>query len=117
MTASFRIKAPHEPDSGDLLNLRKGACLEFERRPTEWEGWIWCKSPEGASGWVPEAWVTVEGRNCIMLRDYVSRELKVEVGEVVEGQLIESGWAWVRTGDGVEGWVPVECLEEMEKQE
>lgn len=109
----MRAREPHVPDSGDVLSLKRGARLEFERRPTEWEGWIWCTSAEGISAWVPESWVTVEGRFCVMLKDYISRELGVDRGDEVTVELTESGWAWVRTPDGDEGWVPLECLEQI----
>jgi hypothetical protein len=109
----FRVRKPHEPDSGEVLSVKQGARLEFERRPTEWEGWIWCTSPGGPSAWVPESWVTVEGRSCVMLKDYVSRELALEAGVEVTGEFVESGWAWVRSSGGDEGWVPLECLERM----
>ena len=101
------------PGSGDVLSVTRGGRLEFERRPTEWAGWIWCTSRDGVSAWLPESWVTVEGRFCVMLRDYVSRELTVSAGEEVTGEFTESGWAWVRNGEGNEGWVPLECLEQI----
>jgi hypothetical protein len=109
----FRVRKPHAPEPGDVLSVTRGARLEFERRPTEWEGWIWCTSPEGTSAWVPELWTAVEGGFCVMLKDYVSRELTLSEGEEVTGEFIENGWAWVCNSDGDEGWVPLECLEQM----
>jgi hypothetical protein len=50
-----------------------------------------------------------------MLRDYVSRELALEAGREVHGLFTESGWAWVRTPKGEEGWVPLDCLERVEE--
>ena len=111
----FRVKQPHAPDPGDVLSLKKGERLHCKRRLTEWEGWLWCTSESGASAWVPEAYVEVEGGACVMLRDYVSRELALEVGRKVLGLFTESGWAWVRTVEGEEGWVPLDCLECLEE--
>ena len=109
----FRAKAAHIPDSGEWLEVKKGARLEFERKPTEYEGWVRCTSRYGLSAWVPESWLRVEGETCVILRDYVSREIGLEAGEEVTSRLSESGWAWVRTAKGNEGWVPLDCLERI----
>jgi hypothetical protein len=106
------VKA-HEPGSQAVLTLSRGERLRFERRPTEWRGWLWCTTESGETGWVPEAWVKIEGDTCIVLRDYCSAELPVEVGHEVIGDLIESGWVWVLKGTGATGWVPLECLERL----
>jgi hypothetical protein len=111
MGVRFRVIKPHRPESEDWVSLKKGAKLRFERRPTEWEGWIWCSSSEGRTAWVPESWVNLEGAVCVMVKDYVSREISVDTGDEVDSEFGESGWAWVRTAAGEEGWVPLECLE------
>ena len=111
----YRVVKAHEGSIGDMLVVREGERLAFERRKTEFEGWIWCVSRSGQVAWVPEAWVSLEGRSCVMRRDYDSTELTVGVGEEVTGALVESGWAWVRTSDGREGWVPVNCIEKIER--
>ncbi len=111
MGSRFRVKKPHAPDSTDVLSVKAGARLEFERRPTEWDGWIWCTSRDGSSAWVPESWTALEGGSCVMKRDYVSRELAVARGEEVTVETTESGWARVTTPGVDGGWVPLECLE------
>jgi uncharacterized protein CbrC (UPF0167 family) len=85
--------------------------VRFERRPTEWPGWLWCERGDGVSGWAPESWVVIEGGSCRFLRDYDATELAVEAGERVEVEFEESGWAWVRKEDGERGWLPRECLD------
>ena len=114
MRTKFRVISPHGPETEDVLNVKKGARLKFERKPTKWEGWLWCTSPDGVSAWVPEPWVDVKEGHCVMRKDYVSRELTLKPGEEVSGWFTESGWAWVRTAVGDEGWAPLECLERME---
>jgi len=106
----YRVIKPHKASYSETLTARAGDMLAFERRPTEWPGWIWCISPDGKTGWVPESWVVIEGGTCRLLRDYSTAELSADIGETVEGDLIESGWVWVRNQDGEHGWVPLECL-------
>lgn len=136
-----RARKPHTGGDGKPLAARRGERLAFERRPTEYAGWIWCRrleddgtprrgsvgddasgpiadgpiadGPTADAGWVPEAWVRIEGQTCVLLRDYDSTELRVEAGEDVTVQLVESGWAWVGGSCGRMGWVPLECLEKI----
>ena len=116
-----RAKKVHAVGDARALVARRGDRLSFERKPTEYAGWIWCTAvggtaAEGApayAGWVPEAWVRIEGSTCVLLRDYDAMELPLDVGEDVVINLRESGWAWVRNSRGREGWVPLECLEEV----
>ncbi len=109
----FLVIEAHEPDEPDSLTLFAGERLQFERRPTEWEGWLWVRSRDGQTGWVPEAWVEQDGTFCVMNRDYDSTELTVEVGDYLHCLLIESGWLWGETPSGAVGWVPLECLEQV----
>jgi len=107
----YRAIKEHRPEEIDPLVVTKGERLAFERRPTPWKGWVWCTSTTGTSAWAPESWLTVEGESCVFTRDYDSTELHLEIGQKVRGDLIESGWAWVRNDEGKSGWVPLECLE------
>ena len=88
-----------------------GETVQAIRRDTEYPGWIWCAGSSGKSGWVPERYLQIEGERATALRDYNAVELTVEVGEILTLLEIESGWAWVETGDGRCGWVPVHHLQ------
>ena len=106
----YRITEPHTSGPGDALVVSKGETLRFERMATEWVGWLWCITDGGRTGWVPEAWVEIEGDTCVMLREYDATELAVAIGDEVTGDLIESGWVHVRNDQGRTGWVPERVL-------
>ena len=113
VTRDYRCAYP-EP-----FTARRGERLAWERRPSPWPGWIWARPERGAAGktregWVPEAWVRMEGETCVLLRDYHGRELTVEAGETVMADFEESGWIWGSTGRGEAGWVPLDHLERMD---
>ena len=108
---TYRVVRSHRPDSTEEFALEKGDTLQFERRKTKWDGWLWCSKPDGRSGWVPESWVRVEGDVCIMERDYNALELAVEPDELLEGILTESGWLLAVSASGDTGWVPLECVD------
>jgi hypothetical protein len=101
------------------LLLRAGDTLDFdpsdernsERHKNKWPGWLWCTAADGIKGWVPESYVRVEGKSCVLLKDYNATELTVSEGERLLVQFEESGWLWCRTERGLEGWVPKENTE------
>lgn len=109
----YRVTKEHKPDDHEPLVFRKGERLEYERRPTEWKGWVWCVSRTGRSGWVPEAWLSLKEDRCVALRDYESTELSVAVGEEVFADRDVSGWVWARNERGGAGWVPTACLNKV----
>jgi hypothetical protein len=74
-------------------------------------GWLWCTTGDGATLWVPEPWVEIEGDRCVLLRDYDPTELTLEEGESITGELSECSWLPGTTPDGRRGWVPLECLQ------
>jgi len=109
----YIVIKPHRASYKEVLIAPKGTRLSFERRESEWDGWLWCTDPSdksGIAGWVPESWVATDGNSCTLLRDYSTAELTVIEGETVDGDIIESGWVWVRNSYGEQGWVPLECL-------
>jgi hypothetical protein len=110
MQPSFRVIKPHRAAFQKPLTARKGERLTFERRRSEWEGWLWCTARSGESGWVPESWVELEAESCILLRDYTAFELSVQCGELLTADLLESGWLWANKENGESGWVPLENL-------
>jgi hypothetical protein len=106
----FHVIADHDAAYPEPIALRAGERVRYERRETEWKGWLWCTSDSGVTGWVPEAWLALEGPLAIARRDYCARELTVRPGMVVAGSLTESGWLWATTEEGANGWVPLKVL-------
>ncbi len=106
-----RVIASYEAAYPVSFAIRKGEELRFERKPSEWAGWLWCTARSGRSAWIPEAWIAISGGVCVLLRDYNSRELSVEPGDELEVLLLESGWVRARGREGVAGWVPADRLD------
>ena len=108
-----RVIKKHATEFTVPLVMKKHDILEGEKRETEWEGWIWCKNDAGVFGWVPEPYLKQlsEERKYVALQDYNAFELPVDVGHELVILYEASSWAWVRTPDGGEGWVPLENLE------
>ena len=103
MPHTYRVTKPHRSPGPEPWIVRQGERLSFERRETEWPGWIWCTNDGGKSARVPENWVEIEGDSRVMKRDYDATELSVGVGAVLTLEFEESGWAWATTvtGEGI----------------
>jgi hypothetical protein len=114
---SHKAIKPHQPEFSDILQANTGEVLKFERRPTEYPGWIWCTNAQAVQAWVPTNWVSIEGDECRMNRDYVSKELRLAVGEIVNVLEIESGWAWVSKDENEVGWVPMAYLQSLDSED
>lgn len=110
MQQRFRVVKEYAGTCLFPLNGRRGERLKFERRETEWEGWLWCTSSSGRSGWVPESWLDLEDETGVLRRDYDAVELTVTPGEVLTASQFESGWAWATRENGERGWVPLDRL-------
>jgi len=106
----LRVVLAYESPFPGPLAFRRGERFAFERKPTEWAGWIWCRAADGRSAWVPESWVAIAGEHCTLVRDYDAVELSVEAGEEVVAEWFESGFAWATDARGRRGWVPLRCL-------
>ena len=110
MEKTYRVIESYESPFPDPLEAKAGARLGFERKETEWEGWLWCTDSSGKTGWVPETWLTLEEEFCILQRDYVARELSVAAGELISADFVESGWVFGSTASGEQGWIPLNHL-------
>lgn len=110
MEKTYRVTKPFVTSFPDPLVARAGTRLRFERKESEWEGWLWCWDPSGRSGWVPESWLSLDDGTCVLQRDYTAHELSVTEGELVTGMFPESGWVFGVKANGEQGWVPLSHL-------
>jgi hypothetical protein len=120
---------PHATSQTVSIRLRAGDVVAVGRRDERWTDWVWCTTPDGRAGWVPEAFLCTEPARCISgapavdlsgtgspqrlataLRDYDASELTVQTGETVDVLEEVSGWLLCRHGADV-GWVPAECID------
>lgn len=111
-----RVVKKHTSDFTIPLILTKDDIVEGEKRETEWDGWLWCKNKVGVFGWVPEPYLQLlpeEERKYAALRDYNAFELPADVGQELVILYEVSSWAWARTPDDEEGWIPLENVEDV----
>jgi hypothetical protein len=111
----LKVTKGHKIEFRAPLIAVKGEIVEGEKRETEYEGWLWCQNNDGINAWVPETHLepTSDSGKFQFLRDYNSRELNVEEGQEVIVLEEDSGWIWVRTTLGEEGWIPLENVQDL----
>ncbi|MHA3964025.1 MAG: SH3 domain-containing protein [Candidatus Thorarchaeota archaeon SMTZ1-45] len=109
----LKVIKNHRSEFQVPLVVKKGEIVEGQERETDLEGWLWCRNSSGAHGWVPKAYLesTSKSGQFQFIRDYNARELTIEAGKEVLVLDEESGWAWVRTSLGDEGWIPLRNLQ------
>jgi uncharacterized protein YgiM (DUF1202 family) len=109
MKSAHAIKTYQTPYPHPLI-IKSGDSLQLIDKKTECPGWVWCVNKDGISAWVPTSYIERIGNLGKALRDYSSKELNVQIGEILTILKEESGWAWCMNQNGEEGWVPKECI-------
>ena len=114
----LKVTKSHKSEFHVPLTAKKGDVVEGLERKTEWEGWLWCRDNSGTHGWIPKTYLdpVSESGHFQFLQDYNARELTIDEGQEVIVLDEESGWAWVRTPLGEEGWIPLEKLQDLSEK-
>ncbi len=114
MVNKVKVIKAHHSDVLIPFQAEKGEIVKCKEKPTQWEGWLYCKNKDGIFGWVPKAFVTqVKDSSdefqfvCV----YNSFEISATTGEFVKIKEIESGWARIENESGKIGWIPLENLD------
>ncbi|MFH1686675.1 MAG: SH3 domain-containing protein [bacterium] len=94
------------------FRISQNTTVTLTDRECEYPGWIWCRVIGNHAGWIPESYLqSTTDDQAILIRDYDSTELSVDQGAVVSVLWIERHWAWCRTADNAEGWLPMKTLD------
>src|SRR5262245_7132668 len=108
---TYEVTASYTRQYDDPIVATKGERVAAGKRET-WstdpDSWVWCTGAAGKSGWVPEAFLEIEGDTAIFQRDYSALELSVTVGERLTGFEQAAGWVWSENAAGARGWVPLD---------
>jgi hypothetical protein len=102
----------YEAQYPDPIQARAGDEVSVDpSKETDILGWVWCTNRVAKSGWVPIAYLEIEGDRGRILYDYSAIELTVHTGEVLTVHKTESSFHWVTNENGKQGWVPIENVE------
>jgi hypothetical protein len=97
----------------DDVRFRDGDALVVGHRNQQFPEFVWCATEDGHHGWAPETFIEMTGRaSAVALRDYDAAHLTVSAGESLTAREQVGVWLRCRNAQGLEGWVPVECVVE-----
>ncbi len=108
---SYRVVADYRAAYPDPIVMRAGERLRVGETDEDNDAWVWCTGSSGKSGWVPVAYLRLDGEAGTALCDYSAVELSVRAGETLNVLEEEAGWVMARDQRGRSGWVPLENLE------
>lgn len=110
----YRAIANHTRSYETPLVVKRGDPLSVGQSDSEWPGWLWCVGVTGMGGWLPARVLAdpdpLDG-NTIAVEDFDTMELTIRAGELLQGDVGESGWLWVTNAEGRSGWVPETTVE------
>ena len=107
----YKVVADYKAVYPDPLTMETGERPRVGERDEDNDAWIWCTGSSGRGGWVPVAYLRLEGDEGTALRDYSAAELTVGAGERLDVLDGEAGWIWARDERGNLGWVPLQNVE------
>jgi hypothetical protein len=126
-TMKLIVEAPHVPESEDDISLSVGDRVQIKVVSTEkqhWMGPVFCTFPDGRTCWTSHRFFAkiddqaghdffkeTESSQGTVGHQFNSRELKVELGDSLEGfGTSGKGW-WCANARGESGWVPIDCVD------
>lgn len=114
--ASPRVRAvrAHEIPGRAPLRLSPGQQVTVGRRDDHWPAFVFVTAADG-EGWVPARHLDAESGSATVAEPYDTTELPTTAGEplTVIARDEDSGWIWVQSGTGREGWVPDDTVEPL----
>ncbi len=115
----FIVIQQHQSEFPDPITFSKGALLnlgEVYKGEEGWKNWCFCTTQGQKGGWVPEqVFERIDDNIGCAIESYTARELDVDQGDVLLSLRELNGWVWCRKStNGEEGWVPAECLQQID---
>lgn len=101
----FVVQREYRPQRTAAMEFRVGEQMEVLRQD-EGTGWSCCRATNGDEGWIPTELLSFNGKDAIVLSDYSTREIEVNVGEEIEIEKECLDRVWVHTSRGSCGWIP-----------
>jgi len=95
--------------------VHTGDNVAVGHRNQQHPAFVWAATEDGHHGWVPEEYLDMAGKqSAVVQRDYDSTHLTVAEDEELTVREQIDDYLLCRNAAGVEGWVPVTCVHDVE---
>lgn len=113
----YRVIKAYDDTPEDPIEIQQGEVLNFieESDPAgDWPNWILCKR-DNKEGWVPKQILKISGKTVTVLKDYIAKEHKLKLDEILIAEYELNGWIWCYKDDSSKstGWAPLNCLKKI----
>jgi hypothetical protein len=109
----MRVTTSRARDHIVNISIHSGDTIAVGHRNQQYPEFVWGASEDGHHGWVPERCIEMTAEHeGVATCDYDASQLTVVKDELLE--VLEEAGVWIRCRNsaGVEGWVPLQILEE-----
>ncbi len=89
---------------------------EYTLNPA-WKEWFRCLAKDGREAWIPKHYLSIQGESGTLLEEYDVLELSLTVDEVISVSDIINGFGRAQNKNGEQGWVPMNHLEILSRDE
>jgi hypothetical protein len=96
--------------NGQIIELQIGDVVKIGEKTdpnSDYPNWIYCISEKnGKAGWVADHIMTINDDIAVVNENYISEEMTVTAGDIVDTIFDLNGWCWCRRiADSKEAWV------------
>ncbi|MCL1634690.1 SH3 domain-containing protein [Luteimonas sp. SX5] len=109
-----RVIAEHRAPDRPAIQVAPGDAVTLGERDSDWPQFVWATLASGLGGWIPSALFDAEHGNATAQKEYDTRELNADVGEIVTLHYELADWWWAENAQGASGWIPARAVEIIE---
>jgi hypothetical protein len=109
-----RVIAEHRAPDRPAIQVAPGDPVTLGERDNDWPQFVWTTLASGMGGWIPSVLFDRERGDATAQKDYDTRELNADVGEVLNLHYELADWWWAENTQGVSGWIPARAIEIIE---
>lgn len=114
--ARARVVVAHRAPDRPSIQIVRGETVVLGPRDADWPGFVWTTRIDGLGGWVPAQLFDGDSGTATALADYDTRELEVDIDEIITLHHELEQWWWAEREDGTQGWIPARALDLLDTE-
>jgi hypothetical protein len=106
-----RVVAEHRAPDRPAIQVAQGDAVTLGERDSDWPQFVWTTLASGLGGWIPSVLFDRELGAATAQKDYDTRELDADIGELLKLHYDMAGWWWAENSHGASGWIPARAIQ------